>query len=186
MTGTAGAALGIWLALTLGSGWMWVPPPRRPVAAWFGRTSVLVLVVAVLGLGLGLVALLAGIAPPVEGRWRWLVTGTAVAAAVLTGGAATKALLALADEASRQPPVRVHKTVLRGGAWIGALERAAMVAVVLVGWSEGVAVIVAVKGLARFPELRTGQGTGAAERFIIGTFASLGWAAACAGIALAL
>ena len=61
-----------------------------------------------------------------------------------------------------------------------------MAAAILAGWGAGIAVIVAVKGLGRYPELRAGQGTGAAERFIIGTFASLGWAAACAGIGLLL
>lgn len=186
MSGLAATALGVWGLLTGLSGWVWLPAARRPGAAWFGRVPVLVLVVGVLLLGSGVVALLAGLAPPVTGRWRWLVVAVALAAALLTGGAFTKALLALADESTRSASVRVQKTVLKGGAWIGALERVATVAVVLVGWSEGLAVIVAVKGLARFPELRTGQGTGAAERFIIGTFASLGWAAACAGIALAL
>ena len=60
--------------------------------------------------------------------------------------------------------------------------RLALLGTLVVGWPEGLAVIVAVKGLARYPELRmaSGTGTGANERFIIGTFASLGWAATCA------
>ena len=47
------------------------------------------------------------------------------------------------------------------------------------------AVVLVVKGLGRYPELRAaedGVRTGAAERFIIGTFASVLWACACAGI----
>ena len=59
-------------------------------------------------------------------------------------------------------------------------------AVRLAGWPEGIAAIIAVKAFARYPELRAGQGTGATERFIIGTFASLGWAGACAGIVMIL
>ena len=73
--------------------------------------------------------------------------------------------------------------MLRGGAWIGALERLATLGTLLAGWPEGLVAIVAVKAFARYPELSTGQATGAIERFIIGTFTSLGWAAVCAGIA---
>ncbi len=69
--------------------------------------------------------------------------------------------------------------VLRGGTWIGALERIAITATLLAGWPEGLAVVLAVKGLGRYPELRQ---PGAAERFIIGTFTSVLWAAACAGV----
>ena len=35
----------------------------------------------------------------------------------------------------------------------------------------------------RYPELRNQEDTGAAERFIIGTFTSVLWAVACAGLA---
>jgi hypothetical protein len=68
--------------------------------------------------------------------------------------------------------------VLRGGAWIGVLERTAIAATLWAGWPEGLAVVLAVKGLGRYPELGKG---GAAERFILGTFASVLWACACAG-----
>jgi len=69
--------------------------------------------------------------------------------------------------------------VLRGGAWIGSLERLGIFASLAAGWPGGVAVVLAVKGVGRYQEL--GQ-TGAAERFIIGTFASVLWAGACAGV----
>ena len=68
---------------------------------------------------------------------------------------------------------------LRGGAWIGALERIAVAATLIAGWPEGLAVVLAVKGLGRYPELRR---PGAAERFIIGTFTSVLWAAGAAGV----
>ncbi len=44
--------------------------------------------------------------------------------------------------------------------------------------------VLALKGVGRFPDLRgEGSGGGAAtERFIIGTFTSVLWAAACAGM----
>ena len=79
----------------------------------------------------------------------------------------------------RQPPPT--RPVMRGGAWIGALERGAIAGCLLVGFGEGVLVVLAVKGLGRYPELRA---HGAAERFIIGTFASLLWAGSAAGVAI--
>lgn len=73
--------------------------------------------------------------------------------------------------------------VLRGGAWIGALERLAVFAGLAAGFPEGVAVVLALKGVGRFPDLRGDQGrSGTTERFIIGTFTSVLWAAACAGM----
>jgi hypothetical protein len=75
--------------------------------------------------------------------------------------------------------------VLRGGTWIGALERLAIFAALVAGWPEGLAVVLALKGLGRYPELRAaedGVRTGAAERFIIGTFTSVLWACGCAAV----
>jgi hypothetical protein len=76
--------------------------------------------------------------------------------------------------------------VLRGGAWVGYLERAAISATLLAGWPEGMALVLAVKGVGRYPEL-VGPGSvdaHAPETFIIGTLASVLWAAACAGAAV--
>ncbi len=72
---------------------------------------------------------------------------------------------------------------LRGGAMIGVLERLAVAGAVLAGAASGIALVVAVKALGRYPELRT---AGASERFIIGTLASLLWATAVAGTGLLL
>ncbi|PJI85614.1 hypothetical protein [Luteimicrobium subarcticum] len=63
---------------------------------------------------------------------------------------------------------------LRGGTWIGVLERLAVTGCVLAGFAAGVAVIVAIKGLGRYPELRDNPGV--SERFVVGTLASLVWA----------
>lgn len=79
-------------------------------------------------------------------------------------------------------PRRSGDTVLRGGVWIGYLERAAIAATLLAGWPEGVALVLAVKGVGRYPELRgSSGGTDASEAFIIGTLVSVLWAAAAAG-----
>ncbi|TFV65528.1 UNVERIFIED_ORG: hypothetical protein E4P37_09495 [Bacillus sp. AZ43] len=112
------------------------------------------------------------------------VTVAAVLAAVLAGGPVATAVLSAADPSAvgvaggPQDP-----SILRGGAWIGVLERAAVAAALLAGSAEGLAVVLAVKGLGRFAELRA---PAAAERFIVGTLASGLWAAACVGVAVLL
>jgi hypothetical protein len=107
-----------------------------------------------------------------------------VLAAVAAGGPVATAVVGAADPASvsvsggPQDP-----DILRGGAWIGVLERAAVAATLLAGSAEGLVVIIAVKGLGRYAELRN---SAAAERFIVGTLASGVWAAACVGVAILL
>lgn len=76
------------------------------------------------------------------------------------------------------------RAVLRGGTWIGVLERTAVTGAVLVGYPAAVAFVIAVKGLGRYPELR--EHPGASERFVIGTLASLLWAAATGLLGVAL
>lgn len=72
--------------------------------------------------------------------------------------------------------------MLPGGQWIGYLERLAVFATLTAGWKEGLALILAIKGLARYPELALSDSR-AAEKFIIGTLASVLFAASCAGVA---
>ena len=62
------------------------------------------------------------------------------------------------------------RPLLRGGLWVGVLERVAITGAIIAGRPELIAVVVAVKGLGRYPELQ--QAGGASERFIIGTLAS--------------
>jgi hypothetical protein len=84
-------------------------------------------------------------------------------------------------------------SLLPGGSWIGALERLAIFVSLVSGMPEGVAVVLAVKGLGRYPELKVDRASRAdgnvdrsavGERFIIGTFVSVLWAAACAYLVL--
>lgn len=72
---------------------------------------------------------------------------------------------------------------LRGGLWIGLLERTAIVASLWAGWPEGIAIVLAVKGLGRFSELKNHR---AAEQFILGTFSSGLVAAGSYGLGLLL
>jgi len=115
-----------------------------------------------------------------------LLVGLGGALAIAGGGPLTALVFDLVDR--REPPMESMERagqVLRGGAWIGAFERVAIFATLVAGWPEGLAIVLALKGLGRYPELRAaedGVRTGAAERFIIGTFTSVLWACACAGV----
>jgi hypothetical protein len=78
------------------------------------------------------------------------------------------------DMTAAVPTVRI----LRGGAIIGVLERLAVCLAILAGQPVAIAYVVAIKGLGRFAELK--ETPVAAERFIIGTLASMLWAAGVA------
>jgi hypothetical protein len=139
---------------------------------------------------LGLAAVLAWAAGPAGGGALQAATVLAVAAAVSAGGPVATAVLRSADPASAATAGGSPGTggpgdpdVLRGGAWIGVLERVAIAGTLLAGWPEGLAVVLAVKGLGRFAELKA---PAAAERFILGTLASGLWAVACVGVVLLL
>lgn len=90
------------------------------------------------------------------------------------------------DEPGRAPNAAgtspAHTTrILRGGAIIGVLERLAVCLAILGGQPIAIAYVVAIKGLGRFAELK--ETPVAAERFIIGTLASMLWAAGIAALA---
>lgn len=74
--------------------------------------------------------------------------------------------------------------VLRGGLLIGFLERAAVAVAIFSGQPVAIAYVVAIKGLGRYPELK--DTPAASERFIIGTLASMLWAASVAAVTKAL
>ena len=82
-----------------------------------------------------------------------------------------------ADERRQGVVAGARREVLRGGLTIGVLERIATAGTIIAGFPEGLAIVVAVKGVGRFTELEAPE---ARERFIIGTFASLIWACAAA------
>jgi len=167
--------LGLVLAVSL-PGW-WTRRPQWPAVAGMLLSAALVLAANIEAVG----------------RPAFIVcTALALLASGVGGGPLTVAVLYMAS-ASTTPRVREPgrpdptppEDLLRGGAWIGVLERIAVTAVLIAGWPEGIAVVLAVKGLARYPELRS-PGAGASERFIIGTFTSVIWAGACAVTVLLL
>ncbi|GEA82883.1 hypothetical protein GCM10009774_26710 [Cellulomonas gelida] len=167
-----------------------LPEPRTGTGSlWFGRRMLKVL------------AAVAALVVSVGGGW-WFVSAVlrlasrtptsrgASSAGPATGpspdpttvaSATTPTHPGAADPAGPDGPAA--RAALRGGSWIGFLERLAVTACVLTGQPAGVAIVVAVKGLGRYPELK--DNPAASERFVIGTLASLIWAAAC-GLAASL
>jgi len=161
------------------------------IASWklrTGTTSQLVAIATLVALTGVLAALtLLGVADlddPNEKRGLiWFLAGILAASG---GGPLTVTVLWLVDRDNpigSQGSVQQAGEVLRGGAWIGVMERAAVFATLVAGWPEGLAVVLAVKGVGRYPELRS---PGAAERFIIGSFTSVLWATGCAGVAMSV
>nr|WP_237421698.1 hypothetical protein [Gordonia sp. SID5947] len=139
----------------------------------------------------GTTAIIATTTGPARGAGSVVATCAAMAAAVGGGGFVVRLVLRAGGvsphhpsrektDTSRQPDDDAAQSgPLRGGRVIGYLERATVAATLLAGWPEGLAVILAVKSLARFPELRAPH---ASEQFIMGTFASVLWAASMSGV----
>jgi hypothetical protein len=176
-----------WLVVTALTGLVWRlrerPAPPPPVLTRLPAAVIILIVAGVSQLG---IAILAYATPPATPVMIWVGLGCTAVSAVITGGAVTNVILSLADTTTPTTVIgptgaRIKRQLLRGGTWIGILERIGILAAVLT-WPEGLALILAIKGLARYPELKAGPTSGAAERFIIGTLISFGWAAGCAGI----
>ncbi|MCC9146253.1 MULTISPECIES: hypothetical protein [unclassified Arthrobacter] len=106
----------------------------------------------------------------------WVVTG--LLAAGFLGWPVTYGVLRLARAVEQPRPAPEPNAILRGGLAIGVLERLAVAAAVLADEPVAIAYVVAVKGLGRYAELK--ETPAAAERFIIGTLASMLWAVAVA------
>lgn len=132
--------------------------------------------------------------------WELLARGgvvAACAAATMLGNPVIRALLRRIDAGDRgraeEDEVRLARQnlglaelerELPGGRWIGVLERLAVFACILAGFPAGIAIVLGVKGLGRYAELATGGASSRrGELFIIGTFASMLWAAGLAGLA---
>lgn len=183
------ALLLVVVLLTTAGAWLLPSGRGRSVASWVQ--------VAALA-AVGLVALFHGSLTGADSAsGRALLLGLLVVA-VAGGGPVTAEVLRLADGRPTGGGLSDAEQVLRGGTWIGVLERFAVFATLAAGWPEGLAVTLALKGLGRYSELRTdapgstgtgtgtGAGSGVAERFIIGTFTSVLWAVACAGLTVTL
>ncbi len=161
---------------------------KQPVVALFGLLPV----------ALGVLALALGIRDffPTLQPWSALVGFGLAALGVLGGnpltvwvlGRASKGdvdggehggILVPAETASGTKSTTKTREVLRGGTWIGYLERFAVIGAIAVGRFEIIAAVIAIKGLGRFSELDNAE---ARERFIIGTLVSMTWAALCGAL----
>ena len=101
-----------------------------------------------------------------------------------------RAAVASADDEVAQTRARLGleqaQKELPGGRWIGILERIAVYACIVAEFPAGIAIVLAVKGLGRYADLATESESGTSrkgELFIIGTFVSVLFACACAGLA---
>lgn len=198
MSAAAAATVVLVCTLVVLSALAWVLPTRRVA----GRLAAGLLVAGLAALGL--TGLLHGAVADPDGVVAAALLVDLFVVAVAGGGPLTAAVLSVVDRGSAGRLRSEHaEEVLRGGAWIGAFERTAVFAAMLAGWPEGLAVLLALKGLGRYSELRADAGDsgaaaaggaqgrttvagGVAERFIIGTFASVLWAIGCAGVLVGL
>ncbi|GII99057.1 hypothetical protein CLV28_1698 [Sediminihabitans luteus] len=115
----------------------------------------------------------------------WLTPAVLRAAARASADEAPQRTTYAESEAAEEGPTgAVAVQALRGGMWVGLLERFAITGSVLAGFPAGIAVVVAIKGLGRYPELR--DNPGASERFVVGTLASVVWSGLVGFGALAL
>ncbi|MEQ6901041.1 hypothetical protein [Nocardioides sp. YIM 152588] len=109
---------------------------------------------------------------------------TASAGAVLLQLATGNLIVRLVLDAVGVPAVTNEKK-LRGGRLLGPMERIFIVGLGHIGEVTAAAIVVAAKGLLRFPELQAGAKEGPSdvtEYFLIGSFAS--WLIGMAGVAL--
>ena len=87
--------------------------------------------------------------------------------------------------------IEAGQNKLKGGRYIGPIERLIVAALILAGSLEGAGLIIAAKGFIRLPEIRSetekkdGAGDSVAEYFLIGTLTSIAIAAALAALILA-
>lgn len=176
-------------AVAGGIAWYLVERARRTEAStrvWLAGAAVPIVLVAA--------AALFGLGGDPAGTALLNVARVAAVVTAITGGSlVATSLLRVADrntgviddgDTSGDASANVSDPqTLRGGTSIGALERLAVAVTILAGWPEGIAVVLGGKGIGRFPELSQ---SAAAERFIIGTLASVLWAVASVGVVFTL
>lgn len=127
--------------------------------------------------------------PPVPESWRSTVLGqfgvsrTLLIAGVLLLQLSTSNILVRLFLDAVGVPAASNETSLKGGRLLGPMERILIVTLALGGELTAAAVVVAAKGLLRWPELRSAQAHGPtplSEYFLVGSFASwllgvIGW-----------
>ncbi|WP_421015513.1 hypothetical protein [Glutamicibacter creatinolyticus] len=155
-------------------------PAKRPTPLKVGLT----VISFAIALAAAIVAVIAMHDPDAAAVPFVLVVTASVVFAVAIGSPYTELVFHLAaNHQARKTKSPAGESPLRGGLWIGLLERTAFVCTLWANWPEGIAVILAIKGLGRFSELKDHN---AAEQFILGTFSSSLCAAGAYGLGLML
>jgi hypothetical protein len=113
------------------------------------------------------------LAPDTSHRLLWFLSMMTGAVANLQGGAALVPLLT--DRFARELRGTVPG-LKSGGLWIGWLERALVMLLVLANQITAVGFLVTAKSILRFGEIKDARQRRLAEYIIIGTFLSFGWA----------
>jgi hypothetical protein len=192
LVGTLALAATLLVLLTL---WGLAADDNGHVAARAVLVSVVVVIVATIAVS--------GSAPDLEGdlkRWYESLPFAATARPPLpqfvVGLATSVFLIASANRVVRliltaaNAELEKGEEALKGGRWLGALERLLVAGVVLAGEPTGAAVVIAAKSIIRIPEVTGSQRASTTTRavteyFLIGTLSSLLTATALAALVLA-
>ncbi|NYJ02819.1 hypothetical protein HNR19_003517 [Nocardioides thalensis] len=148
------------------------------------------------GLGVGAVVSLLGVGALEEWlEWptrleetflaRWPAYDVVVAAGALLLQLATANIVVRLLLDAVGVPATTNEKKLKGGRLLGPMERIFIVGLGAIGETTAAAIVVAAKGLLRFPELQTSTREGPSdvtEYFLIGSFAS--WLLGLAGVAM--
>lgn len=191
---------------TLGLTWWLLAASAAPVLLWFTalrigpplpmnaisstprRQSVLIMTFLLLSGGLSITAEALTEhpeRPSAAGPWEAPVLALAVGLLlflIVSGNGLVRAALRQ-ETGSDGPAVQQTGPQLKGGRWIGPLERLTLTGLLAVGAYPVAAGLIAAKGIVRFPEIQADHENGnKAEYFLVGSFVSWTLAVAAAGL----
>lgn len=183
----AAVTIALWLcAVRIGP-----PLPLNSVASSPRRQSTLIIVFLLLSATLTVTTEFAVALPPyllhplsvLNGETLILATGLVLFLIVSANALVRAALRYDADPQDQKDPKHTAPTHLKGGRWIGPLERITLAGLLVFGAHPVAAGLIAAKGIVRFPEIQADQQHGnKAEYFLVGSFVSWTLAIAAAGI----
>ena len=170
-----------WEKLSRSRQWEWEQVGRCGSESGEGRAMRLARV-ARAGLLLLAVALCVVVCQPLGSRAAKM--GAAVGIVIFLAAPANRIVSDILAAARQSPHVDERpsssEAPMRGGHWIGPLERILILLLASVEAPAAVAAIVAAKGVIRFPEVSKDEAGQKAEEFLIGSFAS--WVLAVLGV----
>jgi len=188
VTGTAALALGAWpaevLLILVGTHLV-----MDAIKVYVMKNSLTSFTVDQL-VHLAVIVALAWAFPETFARGAWAALPAGAAAAYLVGlcllGGAIASLMVGAIVIRKATEPFTHQLsgdisgLENGGTYIGALERALVMLLILVGQPAGVGFLITAKSILRFGDVRDSSQRKLTEYIIIGTFMSFGWGLAVA------